>query len=132
MELDPDLYYYYELLEDTVMGQEREQNTLSEAFYYTNYKVCSNLINAQENQTIDWESFLKVEAKLADLQSIFATAAMSHLREDEAFEQLLKLHISVLNEFSFEPDSATMESKLLKRFKEKTKWKYTEHMYTQA
>ena len=108
--LDPDLYYDYELLEDTVMGQEREQNTLSEAIYFTNYKVCFNLINGQENQTIDWESFLKVEAKLADLQSIFASAAMSHLQEDEAFEKLLKLYISVLNEFSFEPDSATIDS----------------------
>ena len=55
---------------------------------------------------------------------------MSDLQENEAFEQLLKLYISVLSEFSFEPDSATMESILLKRFEEKAKWKYTRHMYT--
>ena len=61
--LDPDLCYYYALLEDTVRGREREQDTLSEAFSFTNYKVCSNLINAQENQTVDWESCLEVEAK---------------------------------------------------------------------
>ena len=130
--LDPDLYYYYELLEDTVRGREREQDTLSEAFSFTNYKVCSNFINAQENHAMDWESCLEVEAKIADLQSIFASVAMSDLQEDEAFEQLLKLYISVLNEFSFEPDSATMESKLVKRFEEKARWKYTRHMYTQA
>ena len=57
---------------------------------------------------------------------------MSDLQEDEAFEQLLKLYISVLNEFSFEADSAIMESKLLKRFEEKVRRKYTRHMYTQA
>ena len=130
--LDPDLYYYYELLEDTVRGREREQDTLSEAFSFTNYKVCSNFINAQESHTMDWESCLEVEAKIADLQSIFASVAMSDLQEDEAFEQLLKLYISVLNEFSFEPDSATIESKLVKRFEEKARWKYTRHMYTQA
>ena len=130
--LDPDLYYYYELLEDTVRGREREQDTLSEAFSFTNYKVCSNFINAQENHAMDWESCLEVEAKIADLQSLFASVAMSDLQEDEAFEQLLKLYISVLNEFSFEPDSATMESKLVKRFEEKARWKYTRHMYTQA
>ena len=130
--LDPDLYYYYELLEDTVRGREREQDTLSEAFSFTNYKVCSNFINAQENHAMDWESCLEIEAKIADLQSMFANVAMSDLQEDEAFEQLLKLYISVLNEFSFEPDSATMESKLVKRFEEKAKWKYTRHMYTQA
>ena len=130
--LDPDLYYYYELLEDTVRGREREQDTLSEAFSFTNYKVCSNFINAQENHAMDWESCLEVEAKIADLQSLFASVAMSDLHEDEAFEQLLKLYISVLNEFSFEPDSATMESKLVKRFEEKARWKYTRHMYTQA
>ena len=56
---------------------------------------------------------------------------MSDLQEDEAFEQLLKLYISVLNEFS-EADSAIMESKLLKRFEEKARRKYTRHMYTQA
>ena len=132
MALDPDLYYYYELLEDTVRGREREQDTLSEAFSFTNYKVYSNFINAQENQAMDWENCLEVEAKIADLQSIFASVAMSDLQEDEAFEQLLKLYISVLNEFSFEPDSATMESKLVKRFEEKARWKYTRHMYTQA
>ena len=130
--LDPDLYYYYELLEDTVRGREREQDTLSEAFSFTNYKVCSNLINAQENQTINWKRFMEVEAKPADLQSIFASVAMSDLQEDEAFEKLLKLCISVLNEFSFEPDSATMESKLVNRFEEKAKWKNTRHMYTQG
>ena len=130
--LDPDLYYYYELLEDTVRGREREQDTLSEAFSFTNYKVCSNFINAQENQAMDWESCLEIEAKIADLQSMFANVAMSDLQEDEAFEQLLKLYISVLNEFSFEPDSVTMESKLVKRFEDKAKWKHTRHMYTQA
>ena len=130
--LDTDLYYYNELLEDTVRGREREQDTLSEAFSFTDYKVCSHLINAQENQTMDWESCLEVEAKLADLQSIFASVAMSDLQEDEGFEKLLKLYTSVLSEFSFEPDSATMESKLLKRFEEKARWKYTRHMYTQA
>ena len=121
--LGPDLYYCYELLEDTIRGRELEQDMLSEAFSFTDYKVCSHLINAQENQTMDWESCLEVEAKLADLQSIFASIAMSDLQEDEAFEQLLKLYISVLNEFSFKPDSATMESKLSKRFEEKAEWK---------
>ena len=81
---------------------------------------------------MDWESCLEVEAKLADFQSIFASVAMSDLQEDEGFEKLLKLYTSVLSEFSFEPDSATMESKLLKRFEEKARWKYTRHMYTQA
>ena len=66
------------------------------------------------------------------MQSIFASVAMSDHQDNEAFEQLLKLYISVLNEFSFEPDSATMESRLLKRFEEKARWKYTRHMYTQA
>ena len=75
---------------------------------------------------------MEVEAKLADLQSIFASVAMNDLQEDEGFEKLLKLYISVQNEFSFEPDSATMESKLVKRIEEKAKWKYTRHMYTQA
>ena len=130
--LDPHPYYYNELLEDTIRGREREQDTLSEAFSFTDYKVRSHLINAQENQTMDWESCLEVEAKLADLQSIFASVAMNDLQEDEGFEKLLKLYISVQNEFSFEPDSATMESKLVKRFEEKAKWKYTRHMYTQA
>ena len=57
------------------------------------------------------------------MQSIFARVAMSDLQENEAFVQLLKLFISVLSEFSFEPDSATMGSILLKRFEEKAKWK---------
>ena len=61
--LDPDLYYYYELLEDPVRGREREQDTLSEAFSFTNYKVSSNLISAQENRTVYWESCLEIEAK---------------------------------------------------------------------
>ena len=88
--LDPDLYYYNELLEDTVRGRERKQSTFSEAFSFTDYKVCSHLINAQENQTMDWESCLEVETKLADLQSIFVSVAMSDLQEDEGFEKLLK------------------------------------------
>ena len=114
--LDPDLYYYYELLDGTVRGREQERDTLSGAFSFSNYKVFSNLINAQENQTVDWERCLEVETKLVDLQSIFDSLAMSDLQEDKTFEQLLKLCISALNEFSFEPDSATMESKLLKAF----------------
>ena len=129
---DPHPYYYNELLEDTIRGREREQDTSSEAFSFTDYEVCSHLINAQENQTMDWESCLEVEAKLAGLESIFASVAMNDLQEDEGFEELLKLYISDQNEFSFEPDSATMEGKLLKRFEEKAKWKYTRHMYTQA
>ena len=67
MALDPLPYYYNELLEDTIRGREREQDTLSEALSFTDYKVCSRLINAQENQTMDWKSCLEVEAKLADL-----------------------------------------------------------------
>ena len=117
MALDPELFSYNELLEDTVGGREQEQDTLSEAFSFTDYKVCSHLINAQENQTMDWESCLEIEAKIADFQSIFASVAMSDLQEDEGFEKLLKLYTSVLSEFSFEPDSATMESKLLKGLK---------------
>ena len=93
--LDPHPYYYNELLEDTIRGREREQDTLSEAFSFTDYKVCSHLINAQENQTMDWESCLEVEAKLADLQSIFASVAMNDLQEDEGFEKLLNLRHSL-------------------------------------
>ena len=33
--LDPHPYYYNELLEDTIRGREREQDTLSEAFSFT-------------------------------------------------------------------------------------------------
>ena len=43
---------------------------------------------------MDWESCLEVEAKLADLQSIFASVAKSDLQEDEGFEKLLKLYTS--------------------------------------
>ena len=92
MALDPDLYYYNELLEDTVRGREREHDTLSEAFSFTDYKVCSHLINGRKIKQWIGKVVWKLKQSLPICKVFFASVAMSDLQEDEGFEKLLKLY----------------------------------------
>lgn len=135
--VDPELSHYYQLLEKAAMEEDREGKDIlnTEKFDFTDYRVCHNNIGGNQPpqaEEIKGESRLEVEPKLDDLLGNFADVAISDIQEDQIFEQLFILYVTALNELSFEPECASMESRLFKRFEEKAKWKYTRHMYTQS
>ena len=132
--MDPDLSRYYQLLEKAAKehNQRGEDSLNAEKFDFNDYHKCLNNIGDNPTDEGDRESDLEVEPKLADLLGNFASVAISELQEDQIFEQLFITYITALNEISFEPDSVNMETKLFKRFEEKSKWKYTRHMYTES
>ena len=132
--MDPDLSRYYQLLEKAAKehNQRGEDSLNTEKFDFNDYQKCLNNIGDNPTDEGDGESDLEVEPKLADLLGNFASVAISELQEDQIFEQLFITYITALNEISFEPDSVNMETKLFKRFEEKSKWKYTRHMYTES
>jgi len=132
--VDPDLHDYYQLLEDA--AKEQNQNTENmlnaEKFVFSDYQVCFNNLGDKPGEEVDLDSSLEVKPKLLDLLRTFASIAISEIQEDQIYEQLFISYVTAMNEVSFEPDCSTMERKLFKRFAEKTKWRYTRHMYTES
>ena len=130
--MEPEVSYYYKLLEKVTKerDQETEEETNAfEKFDFTDYQICDNNFGHRLVNNSELEE--NVEPKLGELTGTFASVAMSDIQEDQVYEQLLKTYVAILNEVSFEPDRCTMESRLMKRFGKKAKWKYTRHMYTE-
>ena len=130
--MEPEVSYYYKLLEKATKehDHEKEEGTNAfEKFDFTDYQMCDNNFGHRLVNNSELEE--NVEPKLGELTGTFASVAMSDIQEDQVYEQLLKTYVATLNEVSFEPDRGTMESRLMKRFDKKAKWKYTRHMYTE-
>ena len=133
--MEPEVSYYYKLLEGATRDQEHnkgEKTNAFEKFDFSDYQIYDNNFEHTSNQDGEMENDLEVEPKLSELLGLFASMAMSELQEDQVYEQLLITYVTSLNKVSFEPDGETLESQLMKRFDKKAKWMYTRHMYTET
>ena len=133
--VEQEVSYYYSLLERATkeLDQDNEEGAnASETFDFADYHICNNNLGNRPVTDSELEESLIIDPKLGDLTGLFADVALSDIQEDHVFEQLLISYITLLNEVSFEPNRATMESQLMKRYDKKAKWKYTRHMYTET